>query len=234
MFRLKEMQGSWPYPAPPMRVAYSLQEPLREELDQLQKQQIIVTQGVDETLEWCNSLLLVNKANGKVSLCLDPIRPVHRDPTLNDILLILADIKYLTLIDVSPGYHNLKSDEQSSHSITFHCPFGRYRYIQLPFGVAPAADIFQKMDKLFVLCIADDILIAGLMNEVEHKVLRICRWVNLNRDKCLFKCSSIPSFSEITSWQGVNPDPRKGQVLMYVQPPKSRRKLVIFGCAQFP
>ena len=32
----------------------------------------------------------------------------------------------------------------------FSCPFGRYRYIRLPFGVAPVGDMFQKkIEKLF-------------------------------------------------------------------------------------
>ena len=35
----------------PRRVAYSLQEPLKEELDQLQKQQITIPLGVGETSE---------------------------------------------------------------------------------------------------------------------------------------------------------------------------------------
>ena len=70
-------------------------------------------------------------------------------PVLNDILPRLVGIKYLTLIDASSGYHNLKLDEQSSYSTTFSCPFRGYRYMQLPCGVAPAGDMFQKkIDKL--------------------------------------------------------------------------------------
>ena len=36
-----------------------------------------------------------------------------RGPTLNDILPELNNAKYLSLIDVSSGYHNLKLDERS-------------------------------------------------------------------------------------------------------------------------
>ena len=50
------------------------QVPLKDELDRLQKQQIIVPPGVNETSEWCNSFALVLKANGIVELCLDPAR----------------------------------------------------------------------------------------------------------------------------------------------------------------
>ena len=78
---------------------------------------------------------------------------------------------------------------------------GRYRYIKLPFGVAPASDMFQKkIDELFsgipnVFSIADEILISDFDEQGrDHdatldKVLRVCMQANmkLNKDKCLFK-----------------------------------------------
>ena len=78
-------------------------------------------------------------------------------------------IRNLTLVDASLAYHNVKLDEQSSYLTTFSCQFGRYRYIWLPSGVAPAGDMLQKIDELFcgisnVFGIADDILITGLLN----------------------------------------------------------------------
>ena len=79
--------------------------------------------------------MLVPEANGKVRLCLDParlcealIRPVHRGPTLNDILPKLYNVKYMSIIDATSGNHNLKLDEKSSYLTTSACPFGRYRY----------------------------------------------------------------------------------------------------------
>ena len=75
---------------------------------------------MDETAEWCNSFVLVPKANGIVRFCLDLarlnqalIRPVHRGPTPNDIFLKLNNVKYLSLKDASSGYHNLKLDDRS-------------------------------------------------------------------------------------------------------------------------
>ena len=112
-----------------------LQNLFKDELDWLQKLDIITPLGVDKTAEWCNSFVLVPKANGKVKLCLDParlnqvlIRPVHRGPTLNDILPRLNNVKYMSIIVASPGYHNLKLDEIPSYLTTFACPFGRYQY----------------------------------------------------------------------------------------------------------
>ena len=110
----------------------SVTEPFKEELKKLQKQDIIASLGMDGTAEWCNSFVLLPKANGKVKLCIDPsrpnqafIRPVHRGPTLNDIFSKLNNVEYLSLLDVSSGYHNLKLDDILSYLTTFACQFGR-------------------------------------------------------------------------------------------------------------
>ena len=120
---------------PPRCVAYALQKPFKDELDWLQKLDIITPLWVDKTEEWCNSFVLVPKANGKVRLCLDPvwlnqalIRPVHRGPTLNDILPKLNNVQYISIIDMGLGYHDLKLDEKSSYLTIFTCQFGWYQY----------------------------------------------------------------------------------------------------------
>ena len=144
-FSLQLKPDSKPYQAPLRHVAYVLQEPFKEELRCLQEMDIIMLLGVDETLEWCSSFVIVPKANGKVRLCLGPawlnqalIRPVHWGLTLNNILPKLNNMQYMSIIDTSSGYHNLKLDKQSSYLTTLSCPFGRYHYKQLPFGAAPA------------------------------------------------------------------------------------------------
>ena len=131
---LQVREGSCPYQAPSRRVAYALQEPLCEKLEILKKQQIIVPLDIDETAEWCNSFMLVTKENGKARLCFDLAqlnkvldRPIHRGPTLNDVLPRFAGVKYIMFIDVSSGYDNL--DKQSSYLTTFSLQIGRHRYI---------------------------------------------------------------------------------------------------------
>ena len=173
-FLLQLKPGSKPYQAPPRCVAYTLQALFKEELRCLWEMDIITPLGVDETLEWCNSFVLVLKANGKVRLCLDPvqlnqasIRPVHRGLTLNDILPRLNNVQYMLIIDTSSGYHNLKLDKQLSYLTTSSCPLGMYWYKHLPFGAAPVGNMFQcKIDEIFnnipnVFGIVDDILVIG-------------------------------------------------------------------------
>ena len=112
---------------------------------------------------------------------------------------------------------------QSSYLTTFACPFGRYCYKHLPFAAVPMSDVFQrKIDEIFndipnVFGIADDILVIGYNkdradhDEAVYSVLRQCQDVNLklNKDKCHFRCTSIPFFGEVVSREGVQPDPQK-------------------------
>ena len=246
MFSLQLKPDSKLYQAPMRWIAYALQKPVKEELERLQQQDIIPL-GIEETVQWCNSFFLVPKPNGKVRLCLDParlneviLRPVHRGPTLNDIFPKLKN--KISLIGVNSGYNNLKLDERSSYLTTFACQFGRYRNKRLPFRAAPTGDMFQwKIGKIFkdlpnVFAIANDILVVGYdsdgkdHNETIWQVLQICRHVNLklNKDKCHFKCISVPFFGEGISSHAIQPNPQKLKALTEIPPPKTKRNSMHF------
>ena len=68
-FSLQLKPDSKPYQALLRCVAYTLQKLFQEEFKRLQKLDIIVSLGVDESAEKCNSFVLVPKANGMVKLC---------------------------------------------------------------------------------------------------------------------------------------------------------------------
>ena len=230
-------------------MAYALQKPFKEELDWLWKMDIIIPLGVNETAEWCISFVVVPQANGKVRLCLDLvrsnqalIRPIQRGPMLNNILLKLNNVQYMSVIDVSSGYHNLKLDEKSSYLTTFVCSFGWYQYKHLPFEAVPVGDIFQhKIDEIFsdmpnIFGIVDDILVIGYNEDgVVHdaavcNMLWQCEEVNLklNKEKCHFMCISIPFFGEVISREGVQPDSPKIEVLTHMLAPKNTKELQVF------
>ena len=148
----------------------------------------------------------------------------------------------MSIIDANSGYHNLKLDVQSSYLTTFTCQFGRYRYKHLPFEAVPAADMFQcKIEEMFndmpnVFGIADDILVIGYdKDEIDHdeaiyNVLRQCQYVNLklNKDKCHFRCTSIPFFGKVVSRADIQPDLQKIRALTKMPAPKNKRELQAF------
>ena len=80
------------------------------------------------------------------------------------------------------------------------------------------------MDKIFsdmpnVFGIANDILVIGYNENAAdndaavHKVLQGCNEVKLklNKEKCHFRCTSIPCFGEVISRRAVQPDPQKSK-----------------------
>ena len=123
--------------------------------------------------------------------------------------------------------------------LTFACQIRRYRYKCLPFGVAPADDMFQrKIDEIFndmpdVFGIADDILVVGYEgddrdhDETVQKELQRCIKVNLklNKDKCHFRCTSVPFIAEVISRNGEQPDLQTIKALMDMPSPTIKKVL---------
>ena len=146
-------------------------------------------------------------------------------PTLNDILQKLNNVRYLSLIDASSRYHSLRLDKKSSYLTIFACLVGRCRYTRLPLGVAPAGDIFQqKIDEVFndmpnVFGIANyNVVVECEDDDRDHgkmvqSVLQRCREVSLklNKDKCHFRCTSVPFFRDVISRNGVQQYMQKNQ-----------------------
>ena len=74
-FSLQLKPDSKPYQVPPRHVAYVLQKPFKQEMEHLQKKDIITLHWIDEMAEWCNSFVFIPKANAKVRL--DPMQLNH-------------------------------------------------------------------------------------------------------------------------------------------------------------
>ena len=63
-----------------------------------------------------------------------------------------------------------------------------------------------------------------------YSVLRQCQDVNLklNKDKCHFRCTSIPFFGEVVSREGIQPDLQKIRALTKMPVPKNKMELQAF------
>ena len=87
-----------------------------------------------------------------------------------------------------------------------------------------------------VFGIADDILVIGYDEDGKdhdvavYNVLRQCKEVNLklNKDKCHFRCTSIPFFGKVVSGEGIQPDPQKIKALTDMLAPNNKRDLQAF------
>ena len=59
----------------------------------------------------------------------------HPIPILQQITPKLAGAKLFSKPYARNGYWNVKLDEESSYLTTFNTPFGRYRFLRMPFGL---------------------------------------------------------------------------------------------------
>ncbi|KAK3702062.1 hypothetical protein QZH41_004210 [Actinostola sp. cb2023] len=228
---------------PPRRVPVAVKGKLKAELDRLTKRKVI--SPVEEPTDWVSSMIAVMKPNGTVRLCIDPqhlnqaLKRCHYPlPIIEELLPELTKARVFSKADLKEGFLLVQLDEESSKLTTFQTPWGRYRWHRLPFGIAPAPEIFQiKLDQNLeglkgTFAIADDILITGQgdtdnqANQDHDKNLQSflhrCRERNikLNKDKFDFKCEEVCFIGHRLTKEGLKLDPNKVNAIMNMMRPE--------------
>ena len=114
-------------------------------------EQLGAIEKVDQPTEWVNSIVIVEKEDGSLRICLDPKdlnRAVKREhfqlPTSTEITSKLAGAKVFSKLDAKVGFWHVKLDHPSSLLTTFNTPFGRFKFNRLPFGLNSSNEVFQK------------------------------------------------------------------------------------------
>lgn len=223
---------------PPRKVPLSLMPKLRETLEKLTKQGVVIK--LDRGTDWVNSLVIVEKKDGSLRLYLDTkdlnkaIKiEYYKAPTAETISSKLSGMKVFTVIDMSNCYWHKKLDEESSYWCTFNMPFGRYKFNRIPFGVYSASDVAQKMvDDNFsdipgVLALHDDIIVAGADGEGHDTALKLVldRNIKFNRTKIQLRIDKVKYLGSIVSGEGFRPDPDKIRAIVNMPQPQNKQDL---------
>ena len=211
----------------PRRVAIPLMQPVKEELERMV--QLGVISRVREPTEWCAGMVVVQKPNKKVRICVDLThldksvrRERHPLPALEQSMALLAGARVFSTLD-----------RQSALLTTFITRFGRYCFHRRPFGITSAPEHFQRrMSDLLnglegVVCMMDDVLVHGRTTE-EHderleRVLQRLQeaGLTLNQQKCQFSRSQVKFLGQIVDASGIRPDPDKVRAIQSVELPKT-------------
>ena len=169
-------------------------------------------------------------------------------PTLDDVLPKLKGAQFFTMLDARSGYWNIKLDEESSYHTTFNTPYGRHRFMRLPFGLNCVQDVFQKkVDETFsdipgVTGISDDLIVVGYKSDgSDHDanlttVLERARATGLcfNDKKRVVRCKRILFFGNIIGADGIAPDPEKVTAICNMTAPTDVKELQTFiGLANY-
>ena len=144
-------------------------------------------------------------------------------------------------------------DEQPSFLTTFETPFGRFRWLKMPFGISPAPEYFQQFLEREIKnlpgarTVADDIIIYGEGDTVEaatvdhDRKLKAffdrCRERNIkiNKDKFTLREKEMPYVGHLLTAEGVKPDPEKIAAITKMEKPTDVKGLLrLLGMANYP
>jgi len=220
----------------PRPVPYALREKVKAEILKLEADGIL--KRVDHS-DWGAPIVVVPKANGSIRICGDykvTVNPYlivdqYPLPLPEDIFATLEGGALFTKLDLSQAYLQLELDDASRKLCTINTFIGLFEYTRMPFGIASAPSIFQRvMDDMFrdlpwVKCYLDDILITG-RNVEEHwqRVLEVLSrlqraGVRLQREKCLFAVPELPYLGFVVSSEGLKTSPSKVKAILDTKRP---------------
>ena len=127
----------------------------------------------------------------------------------------LKGAKFFSTIDLRSGYYHIALGKESRAKTAFVMPFGKYEFLQVPFGLAQAPAFFQHlMNKVldncsFAMTYLDDIIIFS-NSEEEHlahieEIFRRLEAADLKmkRSKCDFFKKHIHYLGHLISADGI-------------------------------
>ena len=123
-----------PYP-----IAMKHYQWVKEEIEKLLTAKVICS----SRSSWSALIIVVPKGHGSKHLVIDyrALNKVTRKftwpmPKVEDIFSKLNRATYFTMLDLRAGYHHIPLDKPSIQKMVFNSPFGKYKYVKVPFGLA--------------------------------------------------------------------------------------------------
>ena len=223
-------------------VPFALRQKVEAELDRLEKQGVITPVQFSD---WAAPIVPVVKRDGTVRICGDYKLTVNKAaklevyplPRIEDLLTSLAGGKSFTKLDLSHAYLQVRLEETSQQYVTVNTHRGLFRYQRLPFGVASAPAIFQRlMETLLqglpgVCTYLDDILVTGTSDE-EHfcnlsAVLQRLETsgMKLKKEKCAFLLPRVEYLGHGISSDGLEPSASKVAAIVNAPAPQNLTEL---------
>ncbi|KAG8173419.1 hypothetical protein JTE90_002013 [Oedothorax gibbosus] len=234
-----------PVIAAPRKIPLALEQQVQDELLRMEQNGII--EKVTKPTDWVNPVVIVPKKDNSLRICLDPRhlnkvikRQHYQIPSQDQLLAKLKGSRVFSLLDAKNAFYHIQLDDQSSDLCTFITPFGRYRFLVMPFGLSCAPEVFQMaMDTLFenhadINPYFDDIIIhSETLNDHYEKlktVLEVARQngLKINKDKLQIAVPELQYLGHIVSSSGLSPDPKKVRAIADFPAPTNKQELMRF------
>lgn len=204
------------------RLPLSVHSAVSEELNRLQAAGVI--EHIDASA-WVSPIVVTQKKSGKIRMCVDlrgPNKAVIVDsfplPHMDELLAALKGSAVFTTIDLTNAYYQVPLHEDSRDLTAFITHDGLYRFCRVPYGLASAPAAFQKMMTIILAGLSgvenylDDIIIHGRDMASHDKTLQAVlqhlevAGLQLNKDKCHFRQTSLLFLGHTVSAEGLCPD----------------------------
>lgn len=221
-----ELNDNKPVVYRPYRMSFFERGKVREIVEELIDNDIVQ----ESQSNYASPVLLVKKKTGDQRLCIDfralnnkTVKDKYPLPLIEDQISNLSGNKFFITLDLASGYYQIPMAEESRHLTAFVTPDGHYEFKRMPFGLANAPAIFQKMinkvlgSRRFTSALAymDDLLIPSesVDEGFEHleDVLKLLRdaGLTLKLAKCRFFDTQLEYLGYEISADGVKPSERK-------------------------
>ena len=114
---------------PPRRLPVSLRKVVKTELEMMVDKEIIAP--VTESTPWVSSMVVAQKKDGRLRICLDPkhlnkviMRSHYPLPTIEEVTTRLTNAKVFSVLDAKTGFWQVRLSEASSYLTMFNTPLG--------------------------------------------------------------------------------------------------------------
>ena len=172
---------------------------------------------------------VITEGKSKGCLSLIPL------PKIDEMYAKLKGAKFFLTIDLRSGYYHIALGKDSRAKTAFVMPFGKYEFLQVPFGLAQAPVFFQHlMNKVldncpFAMTYLDIIIFSDMEEEhlahVEEIFKRLeAADLKMKRSKCDFFKKHIHNLGHLISADGIRPLKESWIQFMISQPPITLRK----------
>lgn len=210
----------------PYRLSLSERNIVKNMISELLKNNIIR----ESRSPYASPILLVGKKDGGQRLCVDfrALNQITKKdryplPLIEDHLDRLGGYNFFITLDLASGFYQVPMSDDSIEKTAFVTPDGHYEFLRMPFGLANAPSVFQRLMNSVLgnlryeiaLVYIDDVIIPARTVKDGLKKLRLVLQklqehnLTLKLSKCSFFQSKLEYLGREISSSGVQPGIKK-------------------------